>query len=98
MSDTTGVASPAAVKHRGMITVSIMLATIMQALDTTIANVALPHMQGSLQASQDQIMWVLTSYIVASAIALPLTGWLCGQWGRRKVFVVSVVGLSLIHI
>jgi DHA2 family multidrug resistance protein len=78
-----------------MITISIMLATIMQALDTTIANVALPHMQGSLQASQDQITWVLTSYIVASAIALPLTGWLCAQWGRRKVFIVSVVGFTI---
>jgi MFS transporter, DHA2 family, multidrug resistance protein len=81
--------------HRGMITVAIMLATIMQALDTTIANVALPHMQGSLQASQDQITWVLTSYIVASAIALPLTGWLCSQWGRRKVFIVSVIGFTI---
>ncbi|MGH8821409.1 MAG: MFS transporter, partial [Rhodoferax sp.] len=77
-----------------MITLSIMLATIMQALDTTIANVALPHMQGSLQASQDQIMWVLTSYIVAAAITLPLTGWLCGMWGRRKVFIVSVLGFT----
>jgi len=81
--------------HRGMITLSIMLATIMQALDTTIANVALPHMQGSLQASQDQITWVLTSYIVASAIALPLTGWLCARWGRRKVFIVSIVGFTI---
>jgi len=81
--------------HRGMITVSIMLATIMQALDTTIANVALPHMQGSLEASQDQITWVLTSYIVSSAIALPLTGWLCAKWGRRKVFLVSVIGFTI---
>jgi DHA2 family multidrug resistance protein len=81
-------------RHKGMITVSIMLATIMQALDTTIANVALPHMQGSLQASQDQITWVLTSYIVAAAIALPLTGWLCSQWGRRKVFIISVIGFT----
>ncbi|MBC5763073.1 DHA2 family efflux MFS transporter permease subunit [Ramlibacter sp. GTP1] len=77
-----------------MITLSIMLATIMQALDTTIANVALPHMQGSLQASQDQITWVLTSYIVAAAIALPITGWLCAQWGRRRVFIVSVIGFT----
>ncbi|SEB20374.1 DHA2 family efflux MFS transporter permease subunit [Variovorax sp. YR216] len=84
-----------AVPNRGMITISIMLATIMQALDTTIANVALPHMQGSLQASQDQITWVLTSYIVASAIALPLTGWLCGHWGRRRVFLVSVIGFTI---
>ncbi|MGZ5846350.1 MAG: DHA2 family efflux MFS transporter permease subunit [Ramlibacter sp.] len=94
MSSVTAI-PPEVAKHRGMITVSIMLATIMQALDTTIANVALPHMQGSLQASQDQITWVLTSYIVASAIALPLTGWLCSQWGRRKVFIVSVVGFTI---
>ncbi|HEY8908501.1 MAG TPA: DHA2 family efflux MFS transporter permease subunit [Rhodoferax sp.] len=82
------------VAHRGMITVSIMLATIMQALDTTIANVALPHMQGSLQSSQDQITWVLTSYIVAAAIATPLTGWLCARWGRRQVFLTTVVGFT----
>jgi MFS transporter, DHA2 family, multidrug resistance protein len=88
-------ADPHHFPHRGMITVSVMLATIMQALDTTIANVALPHMQGSLQASQDQITWVLTSYIVASAIALPITGWLCTQWGRRKVFIVSVIGFTV---
>jgi len=89
------MSAAAGVPHRRMITLSIMLATIMQALDTTIANVALPHMQGSLQASQDQIMWVLTSYIVASAITLPLTGWLCGQWGRRKVFIISVIGFTV---
>ena len=83
------------VPHKGLITVSIMLATIMQALDTTIANVALPHMQGSLQSSQDQISWVLTSYIVAAAIATPLTGWLCGHWGRRKVFLAAVVGFTV---
>ena len=85
----------ATVKHRGMITVSIMLATIMQALDTTIANVALPHMQGSLQASQDQITWVLTSYIVAAAIATPMTGWLCAKWGRKQVFLIAVVGFTI---
>ena len=71
----TGPASPASpVKHAGMITVSIMLATIMQVLDTTIANVALPSMQGSLGAAQDTITWVLTSYIVAAAIATPRHG------------------------
>src|SRR5262252_8450490 len=83
------------VPHRGMITISIMLATIMQALDTTIANVALPHMQGSLQSSQDQITWVLTSYIVAAAIATPLTGWLCSAYGRRKVFLATVFGFTI---
>src|SRR4051794_1359526 len=84
-----------AVAHRGLITVSIMLATIMQALDTTIANVALPHMQGALQSSQDQISWVLTSYIVAAAIATPLTGWLCARWGRRQVFLAAVAGFTV---
>ena len=85
----------AQIPHRGMITVSIMLATIMQALDTTIANVALPHMQGALQSSQDQITWVLTSYIVAAAIATPLTGWLCARHGRRRVFLAAVVGFTV---
>ena len=83
------------IPHRGLITISIMLATIMQALDTTIANVALPHMQGSLQSSQDQISWVLTSYIVAAAIATPLTGWLCSAFGRRKVFLAAVLGFTV---
>ena len=81
--------------HRGLITVSIMLATIMQALDVTIANVALPHIQGSLSAAADQITWVLTSYIVASAIATPLTGWLAGRFGRKRVFLVSVAGFTV---
>ena len=94
MSGPAAAATRQTVAHRGLITISIMLATIMQALDTTIANVALPHMQGSLQASQDQITWVLTSYIVAAAITLPLTGWLCGRWGRRRVFIVSVIGFT----
>ena len=83
------------IPHRGMITVSIMLATIMQALDTTIANVALPHMQGALQSSQDQISWVLTSYIVAAAIATPLTGWMCSAFGRRRVFLIAVAGFTV---
>jgi MFS transporter, DHA2 family, multidrug resistance protein len=83
------------VQHRGMITLSIMLATVMQALDTTIANVALPHIQGSLQSSLDQTTWVLTSYIVAAAIATPLTGWLCGRWGRRQVLLAAVVGFTV---
>jgi DHA2 family multidrug resistance protein len=81
--------------NRRMITLSVMLATIIQALDTTIANVALPHMQGSLSASQDQITWVLTSYIVAAAIATPLSGWLCDRWTQKRVFLVSVAGFTL---
>ena len=80
---------------RPMITISIMLATILQTLDSTIANVALPHMQGSLSASQDQIAWVLTAYIVAAAIATPLTGFLCDRFGQKTVFLVSVAGFTI---
>jgi MFS transporter, DHA2 family, multidrug resistance protein len=84
--------------NRPMITLSIMLATIMQTLDSTIANVALPHMQGSLSASQDQIAWVLTAYIVASAIATPLTGWLCDRFGQKSVFLASICGFTLASV
>jgi len=77
-----------------MITLSIMLATIMQTLDSTIANVALPHMQGTLSASQDQIAWVLTAYIVSAAIATPLTGWLVDRFGQKTVFMASVIGFT----
>jgi MFS transporter, DHA2 family, multidrug resistance protein len=85
---------PAAAINRPAITISIMLATIMQAIDTTIANVALPHIQGSLSAAQDQITWVLTSYIVVAAIMTPLTGWLAGAFGIKRVFLVSVAGFT----
>ncbi|MDE1923052.1 MAG: DHA2 family efflux MFS transporter permease subunit [Gammaproteobacteria bacterium] len=81
--------------NRRMITLSIMAATIMQTLDTTIANVALPHMQGSMSASQDQIAWVLTAYIVAAAIATPLTGWLTDRFGQKSIFLVSVAGFTI---
>lgn len=81
--------------NRPLITFSIMAATIMQALDSTIANVALPQMQGTLSATQDQMGWVLTSYIIAAAIMIPLTGWLAGRFGRKKVFLISIVGFTL---
>jgi DHA2 family multidrug resistance protein len=81
--------------NRNMITVAVMLATIMQALDTTIANVALPHMQGSMGATQDQISWVLTSYIVAAAIFMPLTGFISARIGRKRLFLWSVIGFTI---
>jgi DHA2 family multidrug resistance protein len=81
--------------NRPMITLSIMLATIMQTLDSTIANVALPHMQGALSASQDQIAWVLTAYIVAAAIATPLTGWMVDRFGQKHVFLASIGGFTV---
>src|SRR5919202_1739507 len=83
------------VANRGAITACVILAVIMQALDTTIANVALPYMQGSLAASQDQINWVLTSYIVAAAIMTPPTGFLAGRFGRKRLFLVSVAGFTV---
>ena len=91
---TAETASPEAA-HRGLVTLAVMLATIMQALDTTIANVALPHMQGTMGATQDQISWVLTSYIVAAAIFMPLTGFLAARLGRKRVFMWSVVGFTV---
>jgi MFS transporter, DHA2 family, multidrug resistance protein len=89
--------SSAAVERR-MITVSIMLATVIQAIDGTIANVALPHMQGNLSASQDQITWVLTSYIVAAGIATPLSGWLTDRFGMKQVFLFSIAGFTLASV
>jgi len=80
--------------NRPMITLSIMMATVMQTLDSTIANVALPHMQGTLSASQDQIAWVLTAYIVAAAIATPLTAWFVDRFGEKSVFMASVIGFT----
>jgi MFS transporter, DHA2 family, multidrug resistance protein len=76
------------------ITVCVILATLMQALDTTIANVALPYMQGSVSASQDEIAWVLTSYIVAAAIMTPPTGYLTNRFGLKRLFLISVAGFT----
>ncbi|MGO8918315.1 MAG: DHA2 family efflux MFS transporter permease subunit [Stellaceae bacterium] len=81
--------------NRFFVAAATMLATVMQVIDTTIANVALPHMQGGLAATQDEITWVLTSYIIAAAIAMPLTGWLSGRFGRKRIFLLSVVGFTI---
>src|ERR1700719_2960196 len=78
-----------------LLTVCIMMATIMQALDTTIANVALPYMQGSLSTTQDQVNWVLTSYIVAAAIMTSPLGWMAMRVGRKKLFIVCTAGFTV---
>src|SRR4051812_10592825 len=75
-----------------------MMAVLLQVLDTTIANVALPHMQASLSATQDTINWVLTSYIVASAIALPISGWLADKVGRKRLLLISVVVFTIASV
>src|ERR1700678_803751 len=79
------------VPHHAILTASMILTVIMTSLDTTVANVALPHMQGELSGTQDEMGWVLTSYIVATAIMIPLGGWLAHEFGRRKVFLISIV-------
>jgi DHA2 family multidrug resistance protein len=90
----TPVADPDAA-FRGLTTAAIICACVMQGLDTTIVNVSLPFIQGSLSATQDQISWILTSYIVASAIAMPLTGWLAAHFGIKPIFLASVIGFTI---
>lgn len=80
--------------NRTMVTVCAMVATLMQALDNTIANVALPYMQGSFSATADQITWVLTSCVVAAAIFTAPIGWLAAYFGRRRLFLVCVIGFT----
>jgi len=89
----SGDAAP--VQHRGIISVCAMVATLMQALDNTIANVALPYMQGSLSATPDQITWVLTSYVVAAAIMTAPVGWLSARFGRKNLFITCLAGFTI---
>jgi DHA2 family multidrug resistance protein len=96
----TMAAAPVAVPglRRNMVTICAMTATIMQALDTTIANVALPYMQGTLSASQDQINWVLTSYIVAAAIMTAPVGWIANRFGRKRIFILCSGGFTIASV
>ena len=96
MSDTAPAErDPTQVANRGIITACAMAATLMQALDSTIANVALPYMQGSLSASYDEITWVLTSYVVAAAIMTAPVGWLAARFGQKKLYLASVIGFTV---
>src|ERR687884_1864772 len=98
MATAAAAAGGQATSNRAALTVCVMLATIMQALDTTIANVALPYMQGSLAATLDQINWVLTSYIVSAAIMTPPTGFLAARFGRKKLFLFTVAGFTVASV
>src|SRR4051812_30475891 len=78
-----------------LIALSVMLATFMEVLDTSVANVALPHIAGNLSASTDQATWVLTSYLVSNAIVLPATGWLSAMFGRKRLLVFCIIVFTL---
>ena len=88
-----GIAVPA--KHPALASASVILATVLYSIDWTIASVALPHMRGAFSATQDQISWVITSYIVASAIMIPTAGFMSARYGRKRVFVAAVAGFTL---
>ena len=90
MTDFATAARP----RRPLIAACVVLAALLQTLDATIANVALPHMQGTLSATADQISWVLTSYLIAAAIMTPAIGWLSGRFGRRRLFLLSMAGFT----
>jgi MFS transporter, DHA2 family, multidrug resistance protein len=98
MSNTAAPAADAPIANRGAITACVILAVIMQALDTTIANVALPYIQGSVSASADQINWVLTSYIVAAAIMTPPSGFLSAKFGRKRVLLTAIAGFVVASV
>ena len=82
--------------QRRLLTLFIMISAMMNLVDTTIANVALPHMQGTTSASREEISWVLTSYIVAAAIFTPLTGWLAKRFGRKRLLLIAIVGFTAV--
>ena len=99
-SPAAGAAAPPAADEpllqvRNQPLLGIMAASLIQVLDTTIANVAIPHMQSSLGATAESVTWVLTSYIIASAVAMPATGWLSDRVGAKRLFIFSVVGFIL---
>src|SRR5258708_11721872 len=91
----SGMASAKDIENRKPITAALMLATLMNTLDSTIANVALPHIQGSVSAAQDQITWVLTSYIIATGLMTPLSGWLAQKIRRKPMFLYSIVRFTV---
>src|SRR5512138_3247927 len=89
------MSTPLPVINKWLITITVMLPTIMEIVDTSVANVALPHMQGNLNAGTDEVTWVLTSYLVANAIVLPMTGWLARMFGRKRFLMTCIVLFTL---
>src|SRR5262249_49922167 len=77
-----------------IIVISVMFSTFMEVLDTTVVNVSLPHIAGNLSATPEEATWALTSYLVANAIVLPITGWLANYFGRKRLLVTAVVGFT----
>ncbi len=98
ISSVPADAAAGRVANRGAITACVILSVIMQALDTTIANVALPYIQGSVAASADQINWVLTSYITAAAIMTPPSGYFAARFGRKRMLLVSISGFVVASV
>lgn len=84
--------------NRMMVTASVMMATTVVIMDMTIATIALPHMQGGLSASQDQISWVMTTYFMMQAVTMSATGWLAGRIGRRRLFIGSLLGFAVCSV
>src|SRR5437763_3341385 len=78
-----------------LIAIAVMSSTFMEVLDTTVVNVSLPHIAGNLSASTDEATWTLTSYLVANAIILPMTGWLAGRFGRKRLLMMAVTGFTV---
>src|SRR4029077_20484383 len=81
---------PDAAAHKWLVAVAVVLGATLEILDSSIVNVCLPHMQGSFSASVDEVTWIITSYIVANGIMIPLTGWISSRFGRKRYFLISV--------
>ena len=93
MADTN---SRSAVVNPWIVAIAVMFATFMEVLDTTVVNVSLPHIAGNLSATIDEATWALTSYLVANAIILPMTGWLARYFGRKRLLMPSVAGFTVV--
>src|SRR5271170_4862690 len=95
MAATAEYAHPIPQTNPWLIAATVITATFMEVLDTSVANVALPHIAGNLSAGVDESTWVLTSYLVSNAIVLPLTGWLSTLFGRKRFFIFCVVTFTI---